>query len=467
MARIATRDSETLGAGIMARQLRWARWATHGRDTLGAWTARLGARTGLGGERGVWLLIGLSWALVFLADLLLRADVAISVLYVVPIALTLGIAPSVGRVGAAQMILLLTLAATTLNALIGADVGHAAGPRPFSEIDQSALENRIVGTIAQIVTGLVVMRQQRVWALERAMIARLKHALQSSGEFVAVASHELKTPLTGARGYSQLLLRRVRRGQLTGLDSQSAEALRLIDELLGRLHALTDDLLQVSRLDTGRFDIRPGRLDIAETVRDVAQHLARQAPHHDIQVNAAEGIGEAAADARRVEQVLTNLIENAIKYSPDGGRIEVALAETRDGTAHDPHQANAAEAPDMAETPGPRHILISVRDDGIGIPMEERERLFQRFARAANAAEAGISGTGLGLYLCRALVETQGGRIWLARSEIGHGSTFSFTLPAWREPEEAPLASARRQARAPLHHPAPSAGLGARRHSSA
>ena len=88
MARIATRDSETLGAGIMARQLRWARWATHGRDTLGAWTARLGARTGLGGERGVWLLIGLSWALVFLADLLLRADVAISVLYVVPIALT-------------------------------------------------------------------------------------------------------------------------------------------------------------------------------------------------------------------------------------------------------------------------------------------------------------------------------------------------------------------------------------------
>lgn len=395
--------------------------------TMSQMIGRLLNRAGLRGARGTWLLIGAMWTLVFLGDLLLRMDVAVSVLYLIPIALTLWIAPSPAHARRTVNLLLLTLAATVVCALFGADPQHAPGPRALAELDQAALANRLVGAIAQVVTALIVIRQQRTRALEHEMIARLKQALRSSGEFVAVASHELKTPLTGARGYAQLLLRRARRGQIAGLDGQSAEALRLIDDLLSRLNLLADDLLHVSRLDSGRFDIQRARLDTATTARRVADDLARQAPRHTIQVHTVGEVGDAYADDRRVEQVLTNLIGNAVKYSPVGGLIEVTLAEAPGSMLAAPSQVEWHTA-----RTDRRQILVSVRDEGIGIPDAERARLFQRFARAANAADLDIPGTGLGLYLCRALIEAQGGRIWLACSELGRGSTFSFTLPAWQ-----------------------------------
>lgn len=414
-------------------------WPTTWPSTLSQQAAQVARRSralleraGLRGERGLWLLIGALWLLVVLGDLVPRTDVAVSVLYLVPIALTLWLPPSAGgRLGATQLVLLATLAGTALGAVYGAGPRYGPGPHPLGDLDQTALANRLVGTFAQVVAALIVIRQRHARAVEQALVAHLRQALQSSGEFVAVASHEMKTPLTGARGYAQLLLRRARRGQLAGLDSRSAEALRLIDELLGRLNLLTDDLLQVSRLQSGRFDIRAERVDLAEAARRVADELALQAPGHAVQVIAPDAVGAARADARRVEQVLTNLIGNALKYSPDGGLVEVTVTDASTYAAPGV-VAGAARHAGMAP-----QMLVSVRDEGIGIPEAERDRLFQRFARASNASDAGISGTGLGLYLCRELIEAQGGQIWLARAETrpehGRGTTVSFTLPRWQE----------------------------------
>ena len=198
-------------------------------------------------------------------------------------------------------------------------------------------------------------------------------------------------------------------GQLdTDLVDWQAEALEGIQQVTRQLVSLTDDLLDVTKLQAGGFWMRAEPHDLAALVRRVVPRIQRTTEHHRLLVDGVDEPAVVQIDVRRMEQVATNLLSNAIKYSPNGGDIMIALVR---------RAAGSCEVVDLL-----------VRDSGIGIAPEDQPLIFGRFARGTNARAQQIEGTGLGLYLCHELVERQGGQIWF-ESHVGIGSTFYVRLP--------------------------------------
>ncbi|MGZ3637004.1 MAG: ATP-binding protein [Ktedonobacterales bacterium] len=243
-------------------------------------------------------------------------------------------------------------------------------------------------------------------------VSALKEAERLKDEFIAIAAHELRTPMTAIRGYATMLLRHSQR-QENNSDSDNAdiqrEALETIDQATSRLAELTDDLLDVARLQAGRLDLRLEPQDLVSLVRRVIKRAQITTQRHQIELRDAPETVVVDIDIQRFEQVLGNLLSNAIKYAPEGGPIELMIQQMIDADAH-------------------QSALLTIADHGIGIPFDQQSRLFTRFSRALNARERGISGTGLGLYLCKELVERHNGRIWF-ESQEGSGTTFYISLP--------------------------------------
>jgi PAS domain S-box-containing protein len=237
-------------------------------------------------------------------------------------------------------------------------------------------------------------------------VTSLKEAEALKDEFVGIAAHELRTPLAALKGFADMLLLQTKRGHGPPLEEWQQEALEEIEQATARLVTLTEDLLDVTRLQAGRLQLHLTPANVVVLVQRVAAHMQQSTTRHRLQVNAPQTALVANIDPARMEQVLTNLIGNAIKYSPEGGDVIITV-----------WQETAIQA-----------VGINVRDSGIGIPKHQRSQIFGRFMRADNATAWGISGTGLGLYLCRELVERHEGRLWF-ESEEGAGSTFSLTLP--------------------------------------
>jgi len=221
-----------------------------------------------------------------------------------------------------------------------------------------------------------------------------------------VAAHELRNPLAVLKGFAEMLVYQTARGKGSKLAAWQKEALEEIDEATSRLDKLTEDLLDVTRLQAGRLVLSREPTDlVALTMRMVTQRQMTT-KQHIFTLDTEHSSLLVVVDRARVEQVLTNLLSNAIKYSPQGGPIELSLREEAE-----PHEA-----------------LLSIRDRGIGIPVGQQARIFGRFVRAENARTSEITGTGLGLYLSRELVERHRGRLWFESTE-GEGSTFFMTLP--------------------------------------
>lgn len=238
-------------------------------------------------------------------------------------------------------------------------------------------------------------------------ISALKEAERLKDEFVALVSHELKNPLTSIKGYTQLLRAQLETRAGWSVSEQERLCLQVVEEEADRLAALASDVLDVSRLQSGRLVLRLDDLDLTALVRQSVERLQITTQAHVLCLRTPPEAIWIRADRNRLEQVLLNLIGNAIKYSPQGGPIELTLTPATDAYS----------------------VQLSIQDHGIGIPREQQARLFARFARASNAAAHGISGTGLGLFLCRELLERHGGRIWL-ESDEGQGSTVTFVLPS-------------------------------------
>ena len=172
------------------------------------------------------------------------------------------------------------------------------------------------------------------------------------------------------------------------------------------MNRLTEDLLDVVRLQAGRLHLYRESIDLVEITRHIISQMGRSSDRHEIKLVTSLPHVQAQVDRGRIEQVLMNLITNAIKYSPAGGKVEVTLQVEK----------------------GQQEALISIRDYGIGIPYSEQADLFGRFVRASNSQTQGINGTGLGLYLCRELISQHEGDIWFESTE-GVGSTFFISLP--------------------------------------
>jgi signal transduction histidine kinase len=246
---------------------------------------------------------------------------------------------------------------------------------------------------------------------ERAQLLRARAeaeaSLRARDETLAAISHDLRTPLTSIRALAQLLQRRVSRGSEIGPD-ELTERLGRIEEQTMLMARMIDDLLDVARLEAGRpLDLRREPCDVVALARRTAADVQRTTERHRLRVlaNEAEIVGEV--DCGRLERVFLNLLTNAVKYSPDGGDVEVTVRR----------EAGPA---------GPVAVL-AVRDGGIGIPAQDLPRIFERFYRASNVGEQ-QRGTGLGLAGVQQIVEQHGGQIE-AVSEPGVGSTFTVRLP--------------------------------------
>jgi signal transduction histidine kinase/ActR/RegA family two-component response regulator len=218
-------------------------------------------------------------------------------------------------------------------------------------------------------------------------------------DFLTVAAHELRTPLTPLSMYLQSIDRRLARGQV--VEGELVTKARRQVERLGRL---VEDLLDVSRLESRRMRVRFEDVDLNQLVDAVVTDFRAQTRNHDMALHRASAAVLVQGDHERLEQVLVNLLQNAMKYSPQGGPILVTVDRT-EGEAR-----------------------VSVKDAGIGIPEEEHAKLFQRFFRAANATTRHYSGLGIGLFVSNEIVQRHGGRFEV-QSEVEKGSTFTFYLP--------------------------------------
>jgi signal transduction histidine kinase len=230
---------------------------------------------------------------------------------------------------------------------------------------------------------------------------RLREADRLKDEFVALISHDLRTPLTSITGYVELALEE-------DLPDDARGFLHVVARNSERLLRLVNDLLFVARLQAGDMMLEQEELDLAEIVRDGVKAIEPRATAKEITLTSSvAAVPPVRADRGRFLQVLDNLVSNAVKFTPDGGEVHVSLDE-RDGT-----------------------VRLEVSDSGMGISAADQRRLFERFFRADNAVAQQVPGTGLGLYICRAIAEAHDGTISV-RSELGSGSTFRLELPVVR-----------------------------------
>jgi len=244
----------------------------------------------------------------------------------------------------------------------------------------------------------VALDDDTVYAFRDATYARRLENLRS--DFVTTISHELRTPLASLHGAAMTL----REHELPAQTQD--DLLEMIAEQSNRLANLVEEILVVGQLDSGSLHVVADTFEPEELVRGVVTVArSRVGEETTIEVGTNSVLPQVHGDAERTRQVLLNLLDNAIKYSPSGGRIEVELAAVED------------------------RLRFSVHDQGLGIPVGEQERIFDKFYRLDPDQRRGIGGTGLGLYICRELVRSMHGRIWV-ESEPGQGTTFAFELPA-------------------------------------
>jgi PAS domain S-box-containing protein len=243
-----------------------------------------------------------------------------------------------------------------------------------------------------------------VYAFRDLTAERVVDALKD--EFVATMSHEVRTPLAAIYGASMTLGR-------DDLELTADSRRRLLDVIANeseRLARIVNEILLANHIDSGRLRLTSERVEPATIAHEVADSARSYAPETvRIDVSASDDLPSLPTDADRLRQVLANLVENAIKYSPDGGLVEVSIEALDD------------------------RVRFAVRDEGLGIPSSEHERIFTKFYRLDPDLTRGVGGTGLGLYICRELVRRMEGRIWVAARSTG-GSTFFVDLPLGRTP---------------------------------
>ena len=234
-------------------------------------------------------------------------------------------------------------------------------------------------------------------------LTRLKQLERTREEFVANVSHELRTPLSLIKGYVETLLDGAKNNP-----EVATKFLQTIERNARRLDLLIQDLLAISALESGRVKLNVQPVLMQAAVEEVFSNLKERAAARNVKlVNALPDL-TAGADPDRLQQVLANLLDNAVKYGRDGGTVTISGRQAEDGM-----------------------VEIAVRDDGPGIPAESLERVFERFYRVDKGRSREQGGTGLGLAIVKHIVQSHGGKVW-AKSEPGQGATFCFTLPQAR-----------------------------------
>lgn len=269
-------------------------------------------------------------------------------------------------------------------------------------IDRSTSSPECNERNTEIVAGMLATALESRMRAEREHAAVLADANTLKLDAISMLSHEMRTPLASIKGYATALL-------LDDADWDEhtrREFLQIIDEESDRLSRLIQGILESASIDANAMRIDPEPILIPHIARRVVERIAFQSPSHQFDVSFPDDFPIIEADAGRIEQVLTNLVDNAVKYSPEGG-LTTVRGEVLDDD-----------------------VVVSVTDQGTGISPEDLDRLFDRFFRASSGRRR-VSGTGLGLPISSSIVRAHGGRIW-AESTVGEGTTLAFTLPRSR-----------------------------------
>lgn len=240
-------------------------------------------------------------------------------------------------------------------------------------------------------------------AIDRAQLhQRLKLLDKLKDDFVSVASHELRTPMTAIRSYTWMAL-----NKSTSLDEKTRDYLSKVYTSTERLIHLVNEMLDVSRIESGRVRLKPESVNLVQLAQDVQTEFQARSQEQNLNIiiNAPKSLPEVKADREKIHQVFENLVGNAFKFTPPGGTVTITLSNTE------------------------KNIQIAISDTGHGISTEDLPKLFAKFGMLENTlTPISGSGTGLGLFICKQYIELHGGQIW-ADSTLGQGSTFTFTLP--------------------------------------
>lgn len=251
------------------------------------------------------------------------------------------------------------------------------------------------------ITGAIVIIQD---------ITPLEEVEKLRNEFLGIVSHELRTPLTAIKGSAATVL-----GSRRPLsEAEMRDFFEIIDEQADRLRDLVDNLLDITRIEAGSLSVSTAPADLGEMLEEARATFARSGSSHEIEVQMPPELPPIDADRRRIGQVLSNLLSNAAKFSPDTSPIHITVASDT------------------------VMVTVQVHDQGRGIPQEKLPYLFRKFSQVHEESGTNLAGTGLGLAICRGIVEAHGGRIWAESSGEGQGTTFTFTLPVAHQVEDAP-----------------------------
>jgi PAS domain S-box-containing protein len=295
----------------------------------------------------------------------------------------------------AKLASLLVLPLRTRRELLGALVIAANDPDRAMNDDKLPLAEFLAERAALAIENAKLYTEQVEARRKVEDLSRLKD------EFLSIASHELRTPVTSIKGYTQLAKMLIKEGDLT----TSEEYLDIALDQIDRMSRLILELLDVSRIETGRLEIRREPIAWPQFVRDVVHRHHTTVSDRRFHVSVPDDGKVVTGDRDRLEQVLGNLLENAVKYSPDGSDVTVTVE-------------------DRGET-----LITAVCDRGIGIPADELNQVFERFHRGRQVSSTNYGGLGLGLYITKQIIERHGGSIWVESKE-GQGTTFYFSLPA-------------------------------------
>lgn len=262
------------------------------------------------------------------------------------------------------------------------------------EYDQPEI---LIGVESTVVVIILIIGNSIIRQVEG--IARLN---KLKTEFVSVASHQLRTPLSAIRWETELLLSKFG----CGLDEKQCKSIGVINTLATRMNRLVNDLLDVTKIDQGRLILRKEKVDMVKVVDEITEGLLLLVKSKKIHltVNKKSKKALVIADKDKIKLVVENLLSNSIKYTADHGKIDINLI-ARDG-----------------------FLVFAIRDNGVGIPKEQQNQVFSKFFRSDNAVKYQTEGTGLGLYIAKNIIEQSGGRIWFQSIEEV-GSDFSFSLP--------------------------------------
>ncbi|MCX7956541.1 MAG: cell wall metabolism sensor histidine kinase WalK [Endomicrobia bacterium] len=285
--------------------------------------------------------------------------------------------------------------------LVGSTVLAQTMTRPIKLLAEGAAK---IGE-GKLDTIIHVKSKDEIGALAKdfnEMAQKLKELDRMKEDFMSSVTHELRSPLTAIKGYIGLMLE----GRAGQLSDKQKEFLTIVNNNTARLGRFINDILDLAKIEAGMMELRPEPVSVYEIARDVVMLMKEYKPTVNLVLDVPEKLPQITGDKDRIGQVLTNLVSNALKFTPDGGTVTVRGELKQD------------------------HILMSVKDTGIGMPKEALGKLFTKFQQVKSSKDKikGPKGTGLGLAIAKGLVEGHGGKIWV-ESELNVGTTFYFTLP--------------------------------------